>query len=151
LIFSQACELMGALLKARKEHLKRAVSSVTVVCSDLLNTLRRAKAAGASDDVMSKCASKLSFVYEAAESSGLDRYCTHLLADVITAITGGGVGTHAEKALKPGIFALLDSCSDRELQQLHAALGSGAGGARRVVFSALREDHKLTHKFDGKI
>ena len=151
LIFSQACELLGALLKARRDHLKRAVSSVTVTCSDMLNSLRRMKATGASDDVMEKCARKLSFVYEAAESSGLDRYCTHLLADAITAITGGGLGAVAEKSLKPGLFALLDSCSDRELQQLHAALGAGAGGARRVVFSALRDDHKQTHKFDGRI
>jgi hypothetical protein len=100
---------------------------------------------------MRACAAKLSFVYEAAESSGLERYCTHLLADVISAITGGGIGVVAERALKPGVFALLDACGDRELQQLHAALGTGAGGARRVVLAAFIEDHKSTHKFDGRV
>ena len=150
-VFSQACELMGAILKARHDHLRRAVSSVTVACSDLLAALRRLKSRDASDDVMNACASKLSYVYEAAESSGLDRYCTHLLADAITAITGGGVGPVAESALRPGLFALLDACGDRELQQLHTALGAGAGGARRVVFTALREQHKLTHKFTGRV
>ena len=64
---------------------------------------------------------------------------------------GGGIGVVAESALKPGLFALLDSSGDRELQQLHAALGAGAGGARRVVFAALREEHKHTHKFTGRV
>jgi hypothetical protein len=150
-IFCQACELIGVLLKSRKDHLRRAVSGITVACSDLLAALRRFKASGASAAVMESCAGKLSFVYESAEASGLDRYCTHLLADAITAITGGGIGVVAESALKPGLFALLDSSGDRELQQLHAALGTGAGGARRVVFAALREEHKHTHKFTGRV
>ena len=150
-IFAQSCELLGALLKARRDHLRRAVSNVTMACSEALASLRRRRALGASDEVMTACARKLSYVYEAAESSGLDRYCTHLLADAITAITGGGIGPAAEASLRPGIFALLDACGDRELQQLHAALGAGAGGARRVVFSTLREQHKLTHKFDGRV
>ena len=150
-IFCQACELIGVLLKSRKDHLRRAVSGITVACSDLLAALRRFKASGASAAVMESCAGKLSFVYESAEASGLDRYCTHLLADAITAITGGGIGVVAESALKPGLFALLDSSGDRELQQLHAALGAGAGGARRVVFAALREEHKHTHKFTGRV
>ena len=150
-VFAQACELLGSLLKARREHLRRAVSNVTATCSRLLDDLRRSKASGAPDDVMRACAAKLSFVYEAAESSGLERYCTHLLADVISAITGGGIGVVAERALKPGVFALLDACGDRELQQLHAALGTGAGGARRVVLAAFIEEHKSTHKFDGRV
>lgn len=150
-VFAQACELLGSLLKARREHLRRAVSNVTVTCSRLLDDLRRSKASGAPDDVIRACAAKLSFVYEAAESSGLERYCTHLLADVISAITGGGIGVVAERALKPGVFALLDACGDRELQQLHAALGTGAGGARRVVLAAFIEEHKSTHKFDGRV
>ena len=49
------------------------------------------------------------------------------------------------------MFALLDVCGDRELQQLHAALGSGAGGARRVVLAALIEEHRRSHRYDGKV
>ena len=150
-VYAHACALTIALLKARYEHLRRSVASITVVCSDLLADLRRRKSRGASDAVMDACASKLSRVYEAAESSGLERYCAHLLADAITAITGGGIGPAGETALKPGLFALLDAAGDRELQQLHAALGTGAGGARRVVFAALREEHERTHKFTGRV
>ena len=71
--------------------------------------------------------------------------------NAITAITGGGIGPAGELALKPGLFALLDAAGDRELRQLHAALGAGAGGARRVVFTALREEHERTHKFTGRV
>ena len=100
-VFAQACELLGSLLKARREHLRRAVSNVTVTCSRLLDDLRRLKASGAPDDVIRACAAKLSFVYEAAESSGLERYCTHLLADVISAITGGGIGVQTRRFRPP--------------------------------------------------
>lgn len=61
------------------------------------------------------------------------------------------MGPAATKALRPGVFALLDVCGDRELQQLHAALGSGAGGARRVVLAALIEEHRRSHRYDGKV
>ena len=57
----------------------------------------------------------------------------------------------AAAALKPGIFALVDACGDRELGQIHAAFGSQAGGARRVALAALVEEHKRTHKYDGKV
>ena len=150
-VYAHACALTIALLKARYDHLRRSVAGITAVCSDLLADLRRFASRGASDAVADACASKLSRVYEAAESSGLERYCTHLLADAITAITGGGIGPAGELALKPGLFALLDAAGDRELRQLHAALGAGAGGARRVVFTALREEHERTHKFTGRV
>ena len=95
----------------------------------------------------------LACVYEEAVASGLNRYCAHLLADAVTCAGGGaaGIGPAAAAALKPGIFALIDACGDRELGQIHAAFGSQAGGARRVALAALVEEHKRTHKYDGKV
>ena len=92
-------------------------------------------------------------MYEEAAASGMDRYCAHLLADAVTCAGGGaaGIGPAAAAALKPGIFALIDACGDRELGQIHAAFGSQAGGARRVALAALVEEHKRTHKYDGKV
>jgi hypothetical protein len=55
------------------------------------------------------------------------------------------------EALKPGVFALLDGVGDRELGQMHAAFGSAGGGARRVTLSNLIEEHKRSHKYDGKV
>jgi hypothetical protein len=110
---------------------------------------------------MRSAATALVPVYEEANSAGLGRYCAHLLADAVTACAGSGggsgsgagpgVGIAAEKALRPGVFALLDACGDRELQQLHGALGSVAGGARRVVLSALIDEHRRSHRYDGKV
>ena len=129
-----------------------------------------AAAAEAHNAAMRSAATALVPVYEEANSTGLGRYCAHLLADAVTASCGGlgeggggsggggaafgggpGIGPAAEKALRPGVFALLDACGDRELQQLHGALGSLAGGARRVVLSALIDEHRRSHKYDGKV
>jgi hypothetical protein len=119
--------------------------------------------AEAHNAAMRSAATALVPVYEEANSAGLGRYCAHLLADAVTACAGSGggaqlafgpgpgVGPAAEKALRPGVFALLDACGDRELQQLHSALGSLAGGARRVVLSALIDEHRRSHRYDGKV
>ena len=110
---------------------------------------------------MRAAATALVPVYEEANAAGLNRYCAHLLADAVTACVGsggagvgaggGGIGAVAERALRPGLFALLDACGDRELRQLHGALGSSAGGARRVVLAALIEEHRRSHRYDGKV
>ena len=103
------------------------------------------------DDASSRAGTALAATYEAANAAGLDRYCAHLLADVVTACGADGVGAAAERAMRPGTFALLDACGDRELQQLHAAFGSQSGGARRVTLAALVEEHRRSHKYDGKV
>ena len=100
-------------------------------------------------------------VYESANKGKLGTiYCQHLLADAITACTGSAVaakaadasiGAPAERALKPGIFALMDSVGDREFQQLHMAFVSGYGGARRMILKKFIDEYRRTHKFDGKI
>jgi len=100
-------------------------------------------------------------VYESANKGKLGTiYCQHLLADAITACTGSAVdakatgasiGAPAERALKPGIFALMDSVGDREFQQLHMAFVSGQGGARRMILKKFIDEYRRTHKFDGKI
>ena len=100
-------------------------------------------------------------VYESANKGKLGTiYCQHLLADAITACTGSAVdakaagasiGAPAERALKPGIFALMDSVGDREFQQLHMAFVSGQGGARRMILRKFIDEYRRTHKFDGKI
>jgi hypothetical protein len=84
----------------------------------------------------------------------LDRYCAHLLADAVTSMAGGdggGIGQQATQSLKPGVFALLDQVTDRELGQMHAAFGVAEGGARRVTLANLVEEHKRRHKYDGKV
>ena len=100
-------------------------------------------------------------VYENVNKGKLGTiYCQHLLADAITACTGsavtaskdgGSIGAVAERALKPGIFALMDAVGDREFQELHSAFVSGHGGARRMVLRKFIDEYRRTHKFDGKI
>ena len=147
--------------------MKRSAALVVASCAALLDALRAWHAASvasrlgafATDDALvmeSACrrgGAALACVYEEACSSGLNRYCAHLLADAVTCVCGGdaGTGPAAAAALKPGMFALVDACGDRELGQIHAAFGSQAGGARRVALAALIEEHKRAHKYDGKV
>ena len=183
-VFVPACDLLTAVLRTRREEMKRAAALVVASCAALLDALRAWHAAAAggarrrtgtradstsradgralelssvdAETIDSACrrgGAALACVYEEAVASGLNRYCAHLLADAVTCASGGaaGIGPAAAAALKPGIFALIDACGDRELGQIHAAFGSQAGGARRVALAALVEEHKRTHKYDGKV
>jgi len=171
-VFVPACDLLTAVLRTRREEMKRAAALVVASCAALLDALRAWHAAAGDgarpasradgldvldaeyiDSACRRGGAALACVYEEAVASGLNRYCAHLLADAVTCASGGaaGIGPAAAAALKPGIFALVDACGDRELGQIHAAFGSQAGGARRVALAALVEEHKRTHKYDGKV
>ena len=98
-------------------------------------------------------------VRERQQGKARDDLLPALLADAITACTGSAVhakaagasiGAPAERALKPGIFALMDSVGDREFQQLHMAFVSGQGGARRMILRKFIDEYRRTHKFDGR-
>ena len=171
-VFVPACDLLTAVLRTRREEMKRAAALVVASCAALLDALRAWHAAAGDgarpasradgldvldaeyiDSACRRGGAALACVYEEAVASGLNRYCAHLLADAVTCASGGaaGIGPAATAALKPGIFALVDACGDRELGQIHAAFGSQAGGARRVALAALVEEHKRAHKYDGKV
>jgi len=180
-VFVPACDLLTQVLRTRKEEMKRSAALIVASCAALLDALRawheasvalrrkgddekqnekKRRLTNATDDdfivIDSACrrgGAALACVYEEACSSGLNRYCAHLLADAVTCVCGGdaGVGPFAAASLKPGMFALIDACGDRELGQIHAAFGSQAGGARRVALAALIEEHKRAHKYDGKV
>jgi len=46
-------------------------------------------------------------------------------------------------------FHLLDLCGEDELQQLHALLGGGVGGARRDAFALMVKEWRAKHKYEG--
>jgi hypothetical protein len=180
-VFVPACDLLTQVLRTRKEEMKRSAALIVASCAALLDALRawheasvalrrkgddekqnekKRRLTNATDDSWESIASAcrrggaaLACVYEEACSSGLNRYCAHLLADAVTCVCGGdaGVGPFAAASLKPGMFALIDACGDRELGQIHFSFGSQAGGARRVALAALIEEHKRAHKYDGKV
>ena len=176
--FVPACDLLTAILRTRTREMRRSAALVVASCATLLDALRAwharraprgdgggdafaggertARVSAGAESVDWACrrgGAALACVYEEAAASGMDRYCAHLLADAVTCASGGdaGVGPAASGALKPGMFALVDACGDRELGQIHAAFGSQAGGARRVALAALVEEHKRAHKYDGKV
>jgi hypothetical protein len=179
--FVPLCAALTSTLRFRKEELRRSAAIVVHACASLLDVLRvwhkrrvglvlclSKSAEGAEDsntketnddvnrvdDACVRGANALVAVYEEAVTAGLDRYCAHLLADAVTSMAGGdggGIGQQATQSLKPGVFALLDQVTDRELGQMHAAFGVAEGGARRVTLANLVEEHKRRHKYDGKV
>lgn len=54
-------------------------------------------------------------------------------------------------ALQLGAFHLISCLSPGELQHLHAALGEGAGSARRSALSQLKKDYERAFKYSGKV
>ena len=173
-LITASCAALLDAMRAWNQHYHQSIVEAEIAGSAMgapprqqAHAAAAAAAAEAHNAAMRSAATALVPVYEEANSAGLGRYCAHLLADAVTASCGGsgegggggggagfggpGIGPAAEKALRPGVFALLDACGDRELQQLHGALGSLAGGARRVVLSALIDEHRRSHKYDGKV
>ena len=167
-VFVPLCSVLTACLRFRKQELKRSTAIIVHACVSLLDVLRQwhtrrvrvlketnqlESEISVIDSACKRCASSLVAVYEEAVRSGFGRYCAHLLSDAVTVTSGGdvGIGQVAMEALKPGVFALLDGVGDRELGQMHAAFGSAGGGARRVTLSNLIEEHKRSHKYDGKV
>lgn len=53
--------------------------------------------------------------------------------------------------LQLGAFHLISCLSPGELQHLHAALGEGAGSARRSALSQLKKDYERAFKYSGKV
>eukprot|EP01018_Ginkgo_biloba_P014003 Gb_18575 [translate_table: standard] len=102
-----------------------------------------------------KCASWLRRVYEemGQHKDALGRYCSHILSDYICCLSGYGLtklglNREIDGALRPGIYALVDSCSSDDLQQMHVVLGEGP---RRSALLTLKHDYERLFKYTGKI
>ncbi|CAH2077506.1 unnamed protein product, partial [Thlaspi arvense] len=52
-----------------------------------------------------------------------------------------------DEALRPGVYALIDSCSPHDLQYLNTAFGEGPCGN---ALATLQQNYKLTSSTEGK-
>ncbi|KAK6136679.1 hypothetical protein DH2020_029586 [Rehmannia glutinosa] len=57
-------------------------------------------------------------------------------------------GREVDEALKPGVYALIDSCSADDLQLLHTVFGEGPC---RTSLAGLQHDYKINFQFEGKV
>ncbi|KAK1262392.1 hypothetical protein QJS04_geneDACA001136 [Acorus gramineus] len=105
-----------------------------------------------------KCASFLRRIYEEIRQQKdiLGSYASHFLSDYICIYSGygslkSGIQREVADALRPGVHALIDICSNSpsdDLQKLHEVLGDGPC---RMTLKSLIDDYKLTFQYEGKI
>ncbi|KAF2542188.1 hypothetical protein F2Q68_00029196 [Brassica cretica] len=53
-----------------------------------------------------------------------------------------------DEALRPGVYALVDSCSDQDRQYLHTVFGEGPC---RNYLATLKQEFDLNFKYEGKV
>ncbi|KAJ7544799.1 hypothetical protein O6H91_09G093900 [Diphasiastrum complanatum] len=158
-LYRACCKLLSALVRHRRRESGHCVALLGESISVLLYCLESGQNLPAVadwdfDDVV-ECAHWLQRVYEevGAHKDAFGRYCCHLLANYLSVLCGSGpcaAGFHrdVERALRPGVFALIDGSSAMDLQQLHVTLGEGP---ERNALTALRHDYEKHYKYRGKV
>ncbi|CAF2150364.1 unnamed protein product [Brassica napus] len=58
-----------------------------------------------------------------------------------------GIKREVDETLRPGVYALVDSCSDKDRQYLHTVFG----GPCRNYLAALKQESDLNFKYEGKV
>lgn len=71
----------------------------------------------------------------------------YIVVEYLRLVEFESVDPRVRQALLPGIFALLDICSDPEYNQIHKALDETG----KVMFKSLLADYRQDFKFKGKV
>ncbi|GAB2267950.1 hypothetical protein Dimus_002925 [Dionaea muscipula] len=102
-----------------------------------------------------KCASQLRRVYEEIRQQRdvFGQHCFLFVSDYIWIYSGygplkRGIKREIDDALRPGVYALVDVCSAKDLQYLHTVFGEGPC---RSTLATLRQDYKMNFQYEGKV
>ncbi|DAZ99233.1 TPA: hypothetical protein N0F65_008100, partial [Lagenidium giganteum] len=77
----------------------------------------------------------------------LRKHVVYLLLEFLLAVTKADLALPLQHKLRPGVFALLDICSNFEKEQLYAALDTTG----KSLLKTLDTSYKLTHRYVGKV
>ncbi|KAK9148249.1 hypothetical protein Scep_007006 [Stephania cephalantha] len=161
-LFAACCRLLSTVLRHHQSESEQCIS----LLEDSLNIMIRCLEAVENESLCLKdyfawnveegikCASFLRRIYEEISQQKLPgRCCSNFLCNYIWIYSGcgplrTGIKREIDEALRPGIYALIDSCSSDDLQWLHTVLGEGP--CRRTLAS-LQHDHKLYFRYEGKV
>ena len=82
----------------------------------------------------------------------------HMIADIVSTTAAATttpdlhLSSSAASALNPGVYALMDLLTSREMQLLYATLGVGTfGKLRQDALRNLKKEYEREHKYTGKI
>ncbi|XP_075489165.1 uncharacterized protein LOC142528020 isoform X1 [Primulina tabacum] len=162
-LYSACCRLLCTTLKHHKNETRQFISlledsvSVLLHSLEIVNTdpvVERASYAWEVSKAV-ECASSLRRVYEEVrqEKEVFGLHAFKFLSRYIWVYCGygpakRGIRREVDEALKPGIYALVDSCSVEDLQLLHTNFEEGPC---RSTLAALQHDYKLNFQFQGKV
>ncbi|XP_065866665.1 uncharacterized protein [Euphorbia lathyris] len=162
-LFGACCRLLSTTLRHHKSESEQCIALLQESVRVLLHCLETADSdlisrkqyfqIGVQEGV--RCACSLRRIYEELRQHKEDfsQHCFKFLSDYILVYSGygplkNGVRREIDEALKPGVYALIDSCTADDLQHLHSVYGEGPC---RNTLAALQHDYKLNFQYEGKV
>ncbi|GFP85951.1 hypothetical protein PHJA_000738900 [Phtheirospermum japonicum] len=162
-LYAACCRMLCNALKHHKSETRQCIAlledsvSVLLHCLEVVNNdsvAGRELFAWKVREAV-KCASSLRRVYEEVrqQKDVFGRCSFQFLSRYIWVYCGfgparNGIIREVDEALKPGVYALIDSCSADDLQLLHTVFGEGPC---RTTLAALQHDYKVNFQFEGKV
>lgn len=162
-LYDACCRMLCTALKHHKSETRRCIVLLQDSVSVLLHCLETVNAdhvagreffAWETQEAMI-CASSLRRIYEEVrqQKDEFGQFSFQFLSRYIWVYCGlgpakSGIKREVDEALKPGVYALIDSCSADDLQLLHTVFGEGPC---RSTLAALQHDYKVNFQFEGKV
>ncbi|XP_021819976.1 uncharacterized protein LOC110761732 [Prunus avium] len=162
-LFAACCRLLHNVLKHHKTECERCIAILQASVGVLLHCLETVDANAAvrkgffSWEVEEgvKCAGCLRRIYEEIrhQKDVFGPHCSQFLSNYIWVYSGHGprktgIKREIDEALRPGVYALIDTCSADDLQRLHTLFGEGPC---RNTLATLKHDYELNFQYQGKV
>ncbi|KAL8140774.1 hypothetical protein V2J09_006795 [Rumex salicifolius] len=160
-LYAACCRLLCTVVKHRHSECVKKTGLLQYSIAGLLNCLEMVDTDSVNRDSYStwnmeegiKCACYLRRVYEEIRQQKLFKeHCFKLLSNYISVYSGfgplrKGIKREIDEAMRPGVYALIDACSEKNLQCLHTEFGEGPC---RSILASLRHDYKRHFQYHGK-
>lgn len=162
-LYASCCRLLCSTLKHRNSEADRCIAMLEDSVSTLLNCLEMVDAdlykgkfyCGWGIKEAAKCASFFRRIYEEIRQQRVifGKYSIYFLSNYISTYSGYGplkmgIKKEVDEALRPGVYSLIDMCTEADCQQLHTFLGEGPC---RNTLKTLLQDYKVHFQYSGKI
>ncbi|KAG9142494.1 hypothetical protein Leryth_016997 [Lithospermum erythrorhizon] len=162
-IYAACCQLLSTVLKHHKSETQRCFAllqdsvGVLLCCLEMVGAVPVSRKYSFSFELQEgvKCATYLRRVYEEMrqQKDVFGNKCFQLLSKYIWVYCGygplkTGITREIDEALRPGVYALIDTCSSDDLQRLHTDFGEGPC---RSTLANLQHDYKIYFQYEGKV
>ncbi|XP_047940534.1 uncharacterized protein LOC125187916 isoform X2 [Salvia hispanica] len=162
-LYDYCCRMLCTALKHRKSETRQCIALLQDSVSVLLHCLETGNTNHAAGREMFAweiqeaviCAGSLRRIYEEVrqQKDVFGQFSFQFLSRYIWVYCGfgpakTGIMREVDEALRPGLYALIDSCSADDLQLLHTTFGEGPC---RSTLAALQHDYTVNFQFEGKV